>query len=357
MNLREFWAAEAAKLRDTSALLDKSGLNVNENLFQTTPSNITIGGKEIQLKEIQKRLELEVASWYAQFQSRLATSERVFSVLEDALKKAKSIITRMENAKAWTGKDKKTSQDKYEAYKFAYDTELELIDEVLFRLNLIQNIRLANITNSFARYPNLPQETAFKLGSDYWQVYDAYTQFKPSGFRLKTQINPSTAFNELFSFRNDKKIVVDCSTMLGIIHYRSLQQLLGDQKFDALFINQPVVIGPLQAYYGTEFRDRHPLKRYFNELHVDKLEQLVPGDRVAFANIKSYKGGLWAGEFAIYLGEDEFEGFGAKHTYKGMIKLMKEANGGNTEAYIGTLSNRAPDLTRDIKRFKLNLIK
>jgi hypothetical protein len=31
MNLREFWAAEAAKLRDTSALLDTSGLNVSNS--------------------------------------------------------------------------------------------------------------------------------------------------------------------------------------------------------------------------------------------------------------------------------------------------------------------------------------
>jgi Protein-glutamine gamma-glutamyltransferase len=51
MNLREFWAAEAAKLRDTSALLDTSGLNIptlsstsNMSLFQL---NIILVSKRV----------------------------------------------------------------------------------------------------------------------------------------------------------------------------------------------------------------------------------------------------------------------------------------------------------------------
>jgi hypothetical protein len=45
MNLREFWAAEAAKLRDTSALLDTSHLDVSENKSQSHTIVTTENGK------------------------------------------------------------------------------------------------------------------------------------------------------------------------------------------------------------------------------------------------------------------------------------------------------------------------
>jgi uncharacterized protein YehS (DUF1456 family) len=345
--------------------------------------SLEIGGTRINnIRSIEAGLTTQVNQWHddtvAFLKEKMGKdfdeNTHVTITKENAVLKGKEIVRSMISAEQYTSKNikgKKISTD----YEFKYDDINALYQDVLFRLSLIQNIAFANL-ELFARYPSSALgEKGLNLRDPDWQeASDPAYAIKPSGFELKNDIDPSTAIDNLYkqgaTATTDQRILVDCTTMLGIIHYRSLQQTMGKDDFNAEFKNKKMKIGPLGAIFGKD-QQAHTLKKYFKVVFIASLDDLVPGDRVDFKNTTAYKKiaptGLMQGEFAIYTGkvgkQHMFEGFGLKRSYEEMVLELHQAyidagGKGNInevmyEANGNSVTGKVPGMMDAIHRFDL----
>jgi hypothetical protein len=128
--------------------------------------------------------------------------------------------------------------------------------------------------------------------------------------------------------------------MVGILYYKSLLQISNAATFDTSL--SKMTVGPLNARYGAGAGSPHTLMKggnkpgspFMKEVTVSKLEDLVPGDTIMFANYGDYKklnpGGLWSGEFGTYTKKEGktlyFQGFGIQeNAYDYFIDAMQAA--------------------------------
>lgn len=244
-------------------------------------------------------------------------------------------------------------------YDFTFATNQVVIQEILFRLALLINMRLQSNTNrntpattadptppnpnSFARYPVAGEGLNMQNSPNLQPVGASTTEFTPGGYSLQPGVNPSTAIMQITTpppnaaGTVDQRIAVDCSTMMGILYYRTLlgNSVAETQRFDRKFGNN-LVVGPVTGQFGPDetHLTPNPIKSYLSEVLISSMDDLVPGDTVAFANYPEYKtvdpGGLWNGEWGVYTRKvgnvQYFEGFGVPEMpYADVIQSMQTA--------------------------------
>ncbi|HET6991057.1 MAG TPA: hypothetical protein VFJ43_07025, partial [Bacteroidia bacterium] len=174
------------------------------------------------------------------------------------------------------------------------------------------------------------------------------------------------------------------STMMGILLYQSFLGTTQTEQstFDAKFQNN-MKVGPLISLYGSKneghslMSTNNPAKSpYMKPVDISKLEDLVPGDTISFANYPEYRtlepGGLWNGEWATYTKKVGnvmyFEGFGVgENTYQYFIGQMQsayETAWSNSNSYykgnllttkpsVDTIERKFPGISRKVFRVDL----
>jgi hypothetical protein len=122
--------------------------------------------------------------------------------------------------------------------------------------------------------------------------------------------------------------VADCASVATASYYNGILEKVGAEKFDAYF-----AVGKNTMVIG-QYPDETPLKRFMIETNSAVLKE---GDWYYFANHPAYKykhpAGLWQGENAMYLGNDQWSGFGATKSRDAMeeelVAQFKEGRSGD----------------------------
>ena len=156
-------------------------------------------------------------------------------------------------------------------------------------------------------------EAKYRYGwtqTDLLEKTDAFT------WRLKGK-SASAALGAFFAGTT----VADCASVGTASYYNAVLQKVGAEKFDAYFAP-----GGKNTMVIDQYPDQTPLKQLMIESHLTTLKE---GDWHFFANHPTYKykhpAGLWQGENAMYMGDDEWSGFGATEKREKMEqRLVKE---------------------------------
>lgn len=219
---------------------------------------------------------------------------------------------------------------------------------------------------------SMPKEwSGIKHKVDGEEYLDSGSAFQPSKNTAPTQ-----AIRSIFdppSAEEAKRFPLECSTAICAIMYFGVEaayDLLsgGDQNnFDESRTGQGMILGPLlitQVMLDNELKSVN-WSTFTEDLTIDGTNELQTGDLVYFVNYEDYddthgENAPWAGEHAIYLGEDFYSGFGvAKLSYKAMInKLISGYNDFNGSKKKGIQEKKVredegdmdPKLTVDAKR-------
>ena len=358
--------------------------------------DIKIGNSEVTPKHAKKLLSPFAKAWFKDISDFLKTDNigtyegnvLFFKDENEVYKKSLEIYEQMSESYHFQVQLK--GNPPYKKYPFNYSDDTNFLVEIKLRLALLQFMYLAN-TLKFARYPEFEEE-GFKMphnGKAYkWEDYKSEGEdnnrnkaSKTYGFRIKQGESASLALKEILKSRDDNRIVVDCSTMLGIVYYISILYSIGDEEFDKKF-NNNLIIGALgnrfpfvkgMAYKGDphtlvkySYDSKHEIKDYtfFRPCHINKYEHLVIGDRITFANVKTYKGHLWAGLYGVYEGKSGpkfmFSGFGVQSkSHKEINRALEEENENKIDPKVVkvgklvTFSGDKPGLLTDIYRFNI----
>jgi hypothetical protein len=119
--------------------------------------------------------------------------------------------------------------------------------------------------------------------------------------------------------------VADCASVAAASYYNSILARVGDERFDDYF-----KAGGEQALVIGQYPDELPLRKFL-ETPNRGSEELKEGDWYFFKNHPMYKfkhpAGLWQGENAVYLGNDQWAGFGATKSRAAMeAELVAQYN-------------------------------
>jgi Protein-glutamine gamma-glutamyltransferase len=197
-------------------------------------------------------------------------------------------------------------------------------------------------------------------------------------FKLKegAEITPAKAIKSIFN-NGKKETYLDCNMMIVALHYKSMLDTYGDDKFDLMFLGgKDLIISQVGkgirpeskgGNYPTE-SGKHPFddKEVMNDVIKkesdsnsntigidikDPAKELIPGDWVYFRNNEKYTffignanklsrtqltdtgdtiglyGNEWQGEHALYIGNNKFSGFGLneEYDYNAMINMLYNA--------------------------------
>jgi hypothetical protein len=122
------------------------------------------------------------------------------------------------------------------------------------------------------------------------------------------------------------RTVADCASVAVASYYQAILARIGAERFDKYFApdgKNALVIG--------QYPDKVPLQKFLKHVERGRDEPLKEGDLYFFANHDRYKhkhpAGLWQGENAVYMGNDEWKGFGATEKRSDMEdSLVREYN-------------------------------
>lgn len=146
----------------------------------------------------------------------------------------------------------------------------------------------------------------------------------------------------------------DCSSAILSVHYRAVAEAMELNQagsFDRKFGRDKVVVTST-GVTGVTLAGK-PANPPGNDLAADvhglkSPDELLPGDWVYFQNFSDYKSthegaeAAWAGEHAIYMGNDRFRGFGTGAvTYEGMVELLIDSY--NRQGLKKNATKKAPD--------------
>ena len=113
------------------------------------------------------------------------------------------------------------------------------------------------------------------------------------------------------------RTVADCASVAVASYYQAILAKVGPERFDKYFAKDGK-----NAFVIGQYPDQVPLKRFLKHVERNADEPLVEGDLYFFANHDRYKhkhpSGLWQGENAVYMGNDQWSGFGATKSRKKM---------------------------------------
>ncbi len=162
------------------------------------------------------------------------------------------------------------------------------------------------------RVPFTWDEAKYRYG---WTQTDLLEKTDHFTWRLKGK-SASAALGAFFAGTT----VADCASVGTASYYNAVLQKVGPEKFDAYFAP-----GGKNALVIDQYPQDTPLKEFMIESHLTTLKE---GDWHFFANHPAYKykhpAGLWQGENAMYMGNDEWSGFGATETREKMEKTLVE---------------------------------
>lgn len=312
-----------------------------------TQKMINANEQKVGREGLDLKIETQIIEWHrkitAAIEGDFGSVDKIENYMseEEAIDRGKEILYKISYVR-------NNSRD---GGSFDFNSEQDLFNEVLFRLSVIQHMAVANSKNGFARYP-VGGEGFDMRNEENWHMTDKKVSpteqgdiIHPWGFEKNKGITPAEAMNQLYSQKGGfhERIIVDCSTLLGIIYYRAAQEMMGDDKFNSYYEQAPMTMGQLEEKFSTSDRVKtakdpnnltrkekrdHTIKEDMKMVFISSLNELVPGDKVFFKNhpdYKTYGGGVWNGEYAVYMGKGIFEGFGARESYQNMIKKLWKA--------------------------------
>ena len=231
--------------------------------------------------------------------------------------------------------------------------------EVVMRAAIIDGMELLNRDASPFHYDmesnelSLPNQWravgAFHTDDQNRRVNDLNTAFAPRAGTAAAPYDPLAAINQVFNIAGgNTKYYLDCASASVLAVYRgfahaleSLEQgyfneFFGDSE-DKVVIHPEGVEG-VTVPGGTPDKPP-PSKDLMEEKEISDMKELLPGDVVYWRNYEDYEqthggadnaGAAWAGEWSVYMGNEQFQGFGVvKTNFGGMVqKLMSAYNAG-----------------------------
>jgi hypothetical protein len=265
--------------------------------------------------------------------------------------------------------------------EFTFPSRGAWVLEIKMRKALIEGMGMLNQEDSPYHYNWNSHD--LRLPVDTWRSI----QYKHSGsqkeqsqsaFAPADKVSASKAITALFNKigNSDEKFYLDCSSAILATHYRALLQGMKaidieDNEFDRQYSDMTITPQGVDAI-------NHPKKGIMEppgdkltvEISVDSLDNLIPGDSVYFASFKDYDNthegpaAAWAGEHAVYCGNNKYQGFGAPlATYEEMLSLLTDRynkQGTNSkhktkkdpENADDTMSGKRPGILRKVTRLK-----
>lgn len=222
--------------------------------------------------------------------------------------------------------------------------------EVYFRLAMVSRFSLLTNLTSFNSF----DDHSFVLGPQ-WVSTPAYfkdgKKWKPHdniAFKVRNSKNAYQSMQQCYIQQNHQQIM-DCSGTVITHMYGSLALAVGENTFNQMVQDNPnfLIISTMNAKFrfpkktgkGFDERVQHPIIQFqiIEEVEIDSLEELIPGDVVYFVNHPWYEvyfqEGYYAGEYCVYLGVNEngermFSGLGlgsTPHTFESVVNILKEA--------------------------------
>jgi len=221
-----------------------------------------------------------------------------------------------------------------------------------------------------------------------WQSVDYTSEgsqkdLPKAAFIPNVNVSPDDAIDDLFAQSGSgPTYFLDCSSAIVAIQYRALlaacrdaaqatPETYDDQEFNSKYHN---VVIHAEGVTGTKPNGTFvpsPVSDLTQEVTVDSADKLIPGDLVYFVNYADYDQthngpeAAWAGEHAIYYGNDQFQGFGIEKSSSmtEMIDQLKSAYNSqalNTgakrkedfEHASDTLNGKRPGLSKKVRRMK-----
>jgi len=222
--------------------------------------------------------------------------------------------------------------------------------EVYFRLAMISRFSILTSLSSFNSFndhsfalgPQWVSTPAYFKNGKKWQAHNNIA------FKVKNSKNAYQSIQQCYIQQNHKQIM-DCSGTVITHMYGSLALTLGENTFNQMVQNNPnfLIISTMNAKFkfpkktgkGLDERVQHPILQFqiIEEVEIDSLEELIPGDVVYFVNHPWYEvyfqEGYYAGEYCVYLGVNEngeriFSGLGlgsTPHTFESVVNILKDA--------------------------------
>lgn len=205
--------------------------------------------------------------------------------------------------------------------------------EIKLRAELIEGMRLINAQGLF----NYNWEGHdWSMPAD-WEVIRTREggRGQDAAFKPRANVSRSAAVRQLFREpAEDESYYFDCSTAILAVHYRALVEVMESNQagsFDGGHDANAVVItstGVSEVNLGHGMVEP-PGNALTEEVKVTDVEKLLPGDWVYFQSFTDYNDthegaeAAWAGEHALYLGDDRYQGFGtASLTYQQMVTTL-----------------------------------
>src|SRR5690242_15440219 len=121
----------------------------------------------------------------------------------------------------------------------------------------------------------------------------------------------------------DETFFLDCSSAALLSIYRGFAkalEALQEDTFNTYFATEQVVVHP-EGVQGVQPGDDErppPGQALTEEIEINAWQDLLPGDLVYFRSYADYElthagtEAAWAGEHAVYMGNDLFQGFGVQ---------------------------------------------
>jgi protein-glutamine gamma-glutamyltransferase len=194
-----------------------------------------------------------------------------------------------------------------------------------------QNLRQEIVNAAYALHKSGMRFAVFadsKANSDFW------SRTSNGGWRLNPNANPANAVNDIFS--NGYKYATECATAMGIIYYKAVLEVYGEELFNKTF----------KSIYLMNWDIRDPLLAKVGMMN--NVEKLLTGDRAYFAN-PDHSPDLpqWQGENVIVLEDNLYYGHGIGiNTAEHIINALnsKRKSGNPQSAYLMGKAGR-PDFT------------
>lgn len=143
-----------------------------------------------------------------------------------------------------------------------------------------------------------------KFTSSLWEKksgYDIRDHLSQSGWMipyvLKSGVKPSAALDDMVKNPNNYKF--ECATAIVIVHYRAMQKLLGNEKFDSVFQN--MIIGPWES--DEKFNAIFTSQEMDHTIQETGIYGYYQNHDVSQEGLKAG----WQGENVIFINYDEYK--------------------------------------------------
>lgn len=215
---------------------------------------------------------------------------------------------------------------------YNYVDEELLLTEIELRLEAIKRMRKTEIDWDCCGYRD-EDNPNYYLDSTFWEPTSKKSETMPRApelsrgsyqpdFRPKKGVMPAEAIRAVF--KSGAGTILECRSMMVAIQYHAMLETYGDAKFNSMFGSGNLIVGRYTDP-ADPAKARHPLAELKLLIPVevsvpggDETANLLPGDWVYFRNHPGYPNdaGDWKGEWAIYMGNRVFSGFGLREEFE-----------------------------------------